>query len=83
MKLEGDSKISDFALPGLIEIVGYREGDTIRFAYLEGDPTNPVESILEPSVLEPSSAGVGSASAASASAGGTVAAPAQGEKADV
>ena len=83
VKLEGDSKIYDFALPGLIEIVGYREGDTIRFAYLEGDPTNPVESILEPSILEPSSAGVGSASAASASAGGTVAAPAQGEKADV
>lgn len=45
VKLEGDERIYDFALPGLMEIVGYREGDTITFAYLESEVTNPVESI--------------------------------------
>ena len=29
VKLEGDASIYDFALPGLIEIVGYQEGDVI------------------------------------------------------
>ncbi|MCI2242275.1 Tat pathway signal sequence [Adlercreutzia faecimuris] len=31
-----DGAIYDFALPGLIDIVGYKEGDTITFSYLEG-----------------------------------------------
>ena len=48
VKLEGDESIYDFALPGLIEIVGYQEGDVISFAYLESEPTKPVESIAEP-----------------------------------
>ena len=42
---EGDG-IYDFALPGLIEIVGYKEGDTISFKYVEAEPTSPVEEIL-------------------------------------
>ena len=45
---EGEG-IYDFALPGLIEIVGYKEGDTISFTYLEAEPTNPVEEILDSS----------------------------------
>lgn len=45
---EGEG-IYDFALPGLIEIVGYKEGDTISFTYVEAEPTNPVEEILDSS----------------------------------
>ena len=43
--LEGDSKIYDFALPGMIEIVQYAQGDTITFKYVEGDPTCSAQSI--------------------------------------
>ncbi len=46
VKLEGSNAIYDFALPGLIEIVGFKEGDPISFTYLEAEPTNPVESIV-------------------------------------
>ncbi len=46
--LEGDSAIYDFALPGLLGIVGYKEGDTISFTYLEGVSTNPVYAFLGP-----------------------------------
>ena len=42
---EGEG-IYDFALPGLIEIVGYKEGDTIAFKYVEAEPTSPVEEII-------------------------------------
>ena len=45
MTLEGDSKIYDFALPGMIEIVQYAQGDTITFKYVEGDPTCSAQSI--------------------------------------
>lgn len=44
--LSETSGIYDFALPGLIEIVGYREGDAISFTYVEAEPTNPVQEIL-------------------------------------
>ena len=43
--LEGDSKIYDFALPGMIEIVQYAQGDTITFKHVEGDPTCSAQSI--------------------------------------
>lgn len=46
VKLTEGSSIYDFALPGLIEIVGYKEGDAIAFTYVEAEPTNPVEEIL-------------------------------------
>ena len=44
--LDDGSAIYDFALPGLIEIVGYKEGDAITFTYVEAEPTNPVEEIV-------------------------------------
>ncbi|MEG2933781.1 MAG: Tat pathway signal sequence [Gordonibacter sp.] len=47
VKLADGSAIYDFTLPGLIEIVGYKEGDPIAFTYLEAEPTNPVEEILK------------------------------------
>lgn len=47
VKLEGSSAIYDFPLPGLIEIVGYKQGDPIAIAYIEGDPVNPVEEIVD------------------------------------
>ena len=46
MTLEGDKGIYDFALPGLIEIVGYKEGDAIAFKYVGAEPTSPVEEII-------------------------------------
>lgn len=46
VKLDDGSAIYDFALPGLIEIVGYKEGDVITFTYVEAEPTNPVEEIV-------------------------------------
>lgn len=45
IKLAGDSKIYDCALPGLISIVGFKEGDTITLQYYEESPTSPVSSI--------------------------------------
>ncbi len=47
VKLADGSAIYDFALPGLIEIVGYKEGDSIAFSYLEAEPTNPVQEIIK------------------------------------
>ncbi|HIW77137.1 MULTISPECIES: Tat pathway signal sequence [Gordonibacter] len=46
VKLDDGATIYDFALPGLIEIVGYKEGDTITFTYVEAEPTSPVEEII-------------------------------------
>ncbi|RNL45100.1 Tat pathway signal sequence [Paraeggerthella hongkongensis] len=46
VKLAEGSGIYDFALPGLIEIVGYKEGDTIEFTYVEAEPTNPAQEII-------------------------------------
>mgnify|MGYP001028118685 CR=1 FL=1 len=44
--IEGqDGKIYDFALPGLIDIVGYKEGDVITFTYLEGAGVSPAYAI--------------------------------------
>lgn len=47
--LEGDSAIYDFALPSLIEIVGYREGDSVEFTYVESTVTNPANEIIDAS----------------------------------
>lgn len=44
--LEDDEGIYDFALPGLLEIVGYRVGDAISFTYLEATGVNPAYEIL-------------------------------------
>lgn len=45
VKLDGSDEVYDFALPGLLEIVGYKEGDRISFSYIEGDPINTVDVI--------------------------------------
>ncbi len=45
--LEGDSAIYDFALPNLVGIVRYREGDEVNFAFVENEPTKPVSEILD------------------------------------
>ena len=56
MKIDGDDGLYDFALPGLLDIVGYGVGDRIQFNYLETDSSPiPVESIGDAS-----SAGSGS-----------------------
>ncbi len=47
LTLEGDTKIYDFALPGQLEIVAYKEGDEISFKYIEGESTQSVQEILD------------------------------------
>ena len=43
-----DSKaIYDFALPAMLDIVGYKEGDAISFTYIPGDSTNSVQKIVD------------------------------------
>lgn len=49
LTIEGeDGEIFDFALPGLLDIVGYAVGDTINFTYVENETSNtsPVYEIL-------------------------------------
>lgn len=69
--LNGVEGIYDFALPGLIEIVGYREGDPITFSYVESGTLNTVLEIgaaamaeaVEPAVGdEPAEGNAGEAS---------------------
>ena len=43
--LDGVDGIFDFAIPGQLGIVGYKEGDTITFNYVKGDTTNSVQEI--------------------------------------
>lgn len=43
--LDGVDGIFDFAIPGQLGIVGYKEGDTITFKYVKGDTTNSVQEI--------------------------------------
>ena len=45
--LTGVQGIYDFALPGQLGIVGYREGDPISFTYIQSDPTSAVQEILD------------------------------------
>lgn len=42
--LDGDSRIFDFAMPGMVEIVSYAVGDTITINFIEGDPLCSVQS---------------------------------------
>lgn len=48
--LDGDSRIYDFALPGMLNVVSYAVGDTITFRYVEGDPTSAAQEIVEAAV---------------------------------
>lgn len=43
--ISGDAHIYDAALPGLMQIVKYKVGDSISFTYSEGDQSNTVTSI--------------------------------------
>ena len=45
--LDGVDGIFDFAIPGQLGIVGYKEGDTISFKYVKGDTTNSVQEIID------------------------------------
>jgi hypothetical protein len=45
--LEGDDSLYDFALPGLLDILRYKAGDTIEFTYLPTTGANTVYSIVE------------------------------------
>lgn len=65
--LDGDSRIYDFALPGMLNVVSYAVGDTITFRYIEGDPTSAAQEIVEAAVngMQDSS-GQGSSSASDA-----------------
>lgn len=42
--LEGDDRIFDFALPGMVEIVAYGVGDSLSIDFMEGDPLCAVKS---------------------------------------
>lgn len=46
VKLEKDSSLYDFALPGLLDIILYSPGDEITFTYLKTEDANSVYSIL-------------------------------------
>ena len=39
--------IYDFALPGMLDIVAYKEGDQISFTYIPSDSTNSVQEIVD------------------------------------
>lgn len=65
--LEDDAAIYDFALPGMLEIVGYREGDVIEFTYVEGTDLNVANEIK--STRGASSGSSGSADAANTASG--------------
>ncbi|WP_276685766.1 Tat pathway signal sequence, partial [Slackia piriformis] len=65
--LDGDSRIYDFALPGMLNVVSYAVGDTITFRYIEGDPTSVAQEIVEAAVNSTQdSSGQGGSSASDA-----------------
>ena len=47
LTLDGAEGIFDFALPGLLDVVGYRVGDPIAFTYIEGSGINTVYELLD------------------------------------
>ena len=75
LKLEGEDAVYDFALPSMLEIVGYKEGDSIAFTYVEGSPLNVADTI------EGSSASGGAAAADQAADEADATADAQGNAA--
>ncbi|WP_241159105.1 Tat pathway signal sequence [Adlercreutzia sp. ZJ141] len=44
--LVGDDNIYDFAIPALIEVVGFKEGDEVSFTYVEGGTLCAVSEII-------------------------------------
>ncbi len=69
VKIEGDEAIYDFALPGLLDIVGFGAGDTITFTYIEGASTNSVQEIVGADEAPKTNATIATTNASSASAG--------------
>ena len=69
--LEGDDRIYDLALPGLIEVVGYSVGDEITLQYIEDDPTSPVDGIGEEDKEQTAKADGANANAAAAPPAGS------------
>ena len=80
--LEGDDAIYDFVLPGAIQIVSYKVGDSISFTFVENTPTCTVSEITsglrddasgqaKPSDASAAASSASSASAVSASAAST------------
>ena len=80
--LEGDDAIYDFVLPGAIQIVSYKVGDSISFTFVENTPTCTVSEITsglrddasgqaKPSDASAAASAASSASAVSASAAST------------
>lgn len=43
--LKGDDNIYDFVLPGMLDIVRYKEGDSIKFTYYKEDSTCQAQTI--------------------------------------
>lgn len=43
--LAGSSEVYDFPLPAMVDIVTYKEGDSIAFTYLKGETINTVQAI--------------------------------------
>jgi hypothetical protein len=65
--LEGENELYDFALPGLLDILRYSQGDTITFTYLPSSGSNTVYSIVTDNGSETAS-GEGEDNASSATA---------------
>ena len=53
-----DGTIFDFALPGLLDIVGYKEGYVITFTYLDGQDVSPAYQIFGADGADAGDAGV-------------------------
>jgi hypothetical protein len=45
LTLANDTRVYDCALPGLLDVLMVREGDTVTLTYRDGDPTCTVESV--------------------------------------
>lgn len=45
VQIEGSEEVFDFALPDMLGIVAYKEGDEITFTYVKGDPVSSVQSL--------------------------------------
>lgn len=56
LKISGSDQLFDCALPGLIEVVGFKQGDEVTLAYIQGTPTSSVQSISAASSSEESNA---------------------------
>ena len=76
LTLDGDSRIYDFPLPGLIEVARYGVGDRIAFTYIDGDPTCTAQSIESAASQAGGTATAGGAGATS-TGGGSQASDAQ------